>query len=85
MYKIWRVRKFAKIYKKRYFDIIARFNENWEKIEYLEFLEDEISEKVRDVIYAEKEEKYARLHSKSLEEVLNEKEIKPKRQCFHNH
>ncbi|EKE29809.1 MAG: DNA primase [uncultured bacterium (gcode 4)] len=63
-------KKFGKIYKKNYFSIESRFNEDWERLEEMVFLEDEISQKVRDIIYAEKEEKYSQLHWKSLKEVL---------------
>ncbi|EKE27931.1 MAG: DNA primase [uncultured bacterium (gcode 4)] len=63
-------RRFAKIYKKNYFSIESRFNESWERIEEMIFLEDEISQRVRDVIYAEKEDKYSLLHWKTLDEVL---------------
>lgn len=85
MYKLWNPKRFAKVYKKRYFDILSLENENWETLEFMEFLQDEVSMRVRDVIYAEKEEKYARLHWRTLEDVISEKPPKQKKQCFHNH
>lgn len=69
-YKIKVKRKYWKVYKDKYFEIILWETRFWKKVEYLDFLQDETSQRVKNLIYQRIQDNYDSVHWKSLSEVL---------------